>query len=235
MALQSETRTTPGSSSSRGEATRAALVEAAMRVFARDGFDAASTRALSQAAGVNQALIGYHFGSKEGLYRAVFDHIAERLMERVRPLADALEKSLDAGPDCRTERERRARFLPPLMAVCDGMLSLMLSDETQQWSQLIVREQQNPTAAFERLYEVFMGRMLTLMTRMVQRLRDDPDPADARVIVVGILGQVLVWRVARAGILRHLAWSSLGELEIAQARAAVRRSVVAQALARDPT
>jgi AcrR family transcriptional regulator len=205
-----------------------------MDVFARDGYHAVSTRALAAAAGVNQALIGYHFGGKEGLYLAVFDHIAERLVARIGPLIDALEKTLETTAPQATEAERRARFLPPLLAVCDGMLQLMLSDETEQWSQLILREQQHPTAAFERLYGAYMGRVLGLLTRLVQQLRGDREPDDSRVIVVGIVGSVLIWRAARATVLRHLAWTVPGADAIATARVAVRRSVVAQALARDP-
>lgn len=210
-----------------------ALLRAAMEVFARDGFHAVSTRTLATAAGVNQALIGYHFGGKEGLYLAVFDHIAERLVARIGPLVHALEQSLGVDLPDATDAERRMRFLPPLLAICDGMLQLMLSDETEQWSQLILREQQHPTAAFERLYGAYMGRVLALLTRLVQQLRGDPEPNEARVIVVGIVGSVLVWRAARASVLRHLGWATPGDDEIATARAALRRSVAAQALAMD--
>jgi AcrR family transcriptional regulator len=225
----------PERTPSRGAATRAALVRAAIDVFARDGYHAVSTRALAGAAGVNQALIGYHFGGKEGLYLAVFDHIAERLIERIGPLVDALEKHLDEAPAGGTEAERRARFLPPLLAIAEGMLELMLSDETAQWSQLILREQQNPTAAFERLYDAYMGRVLGLLTRLVQQLRGDAEAQSARMAVVGIVGSVLIWRAARATVLRHLGWSIVDADEIAAARAALRRSVEAQALARVPS
>jgi AcrR family transcriptional regulator len=47
------------------------LFQAARLRFAADGFHAASTRAIAEAAGLNQALVHYYFGSKAALYRRV--------------------------------------------------------------------------------------------------------------------------------------------------------------------
>ena len=63
----------PIKSTDRGDQTRSALIKAALAEFADKGFHAASTRLIAQSAQVNQALIGYHFGSKEGLYLAVLE------------------------------------------------------------------------------------------------------------------------------------------------------------------
>lgn len=49
------------------EATKQALLEAAGRVFAARGYDAATTREVAQQAGVNEQLIQRYFGGKEGL------------------------------------------------------------------------------------------------------------------------------------------------------------------------
>jgi TetR/AcrR family transcriptional regulator len=41
-------------------------------VFSEKGFDGASTRLISGEAGVNMAMLNYYFGSKDGLFLAVF-------------------------------------------------------------------------------------------------------------------------------------------------------------------
>ncbi len=51
--------------------TRAAILGAARCVFARRGLDGASIREVAQTAGVNTAMIYYHFKDKKDLYRAV--------------------------------------------------------------------------------------------------------------------------------------------------------------------
>lgn len=50
-----------------------ALLEAAQRLFAAQGFEKVSLRTLTQEAGVNLAAVNYHFGSKEGLIDAVVE------------------------------------------------------------------------------------------------------------------------------------------------------------------
>jgi TetR/AcrR family transcriptional regulator len=64
-------------------ATKAALLSAGAALFAERGFDGVPTTAVAARAGVNKALISYHFGGKRGLYRAIlasgFAEMAERL------------------------------------------------------------------------------------------------------------------------------------------------------------
>ncbi|WP_395741208.1 CerR family C-terminal domain-containing protein [Prosthecobacter sp.] len=54
------------------EARRERLLKAAATVFAKDGFEKASLRAICLKAKANVAAVKYYFGSKEGLYREVF-------------------------------------------------------------------------------------------------------------------------------------------------------------------
>ena len=49
------------------------ILDVAERVFSDLGFDGASTRTISSEAGVNMAMLNYYFGSKEGLFLAIFE------------------------------------------------------------------------------------------------------------------------------------------------------------------
>lgn len=49
------------------------ILDVAERIFSDLGYDGASTRFISSEAGVNMAMLNYYFGSKEGLFLAVFD------------------------------------------------------------------------------------------------------------------------------------------------------------------
>jgi len=48
------------------------ILDVAERVFSEKGFDGASTRLISGEAGVNMAMLNYYFGSKDGLFLAIF-------------------------------------------------------------------------------------------------------------------------------------------------------------------
>lgn len=70
--------------------TAAALIDAARDIFATHGFDGASVRAITSAAGANLGAITYHFGSKRELYDQVVGSI-------VRPLAERVERAVTGG------------------------------------------------------------------------------------------------------------------------------------------
>ncbi len=65
------------------EDTRQRLLKAARRLFAERGYDGASVRAITRAAGSNVAAVGYHFGSKEALYKEVIRAMDDPLAERI--------------------------------------------------------------------------------------------------------------------------------------------------------
>jgi len=58
-----------------------AILESAAEEFAAHGFDGASTRSIAERAGVYQAQLGYHVGSKAELWTATVDRLFERLRE----------------------------------------------------------------------------------------------------------------------------------------------------------
>jgi TetR/AcrR family transcriptional regulator len=57
------------------ERSRRAILNAAVREFAREGVAGARTDAIARSAGVNKALLYYYFKDKETLYRAVLDQV----------------------------------------------------------------------------------------------------------------------------------------------------------------
>ncbi|HSQ00690.1 MAG TPA: TetR family transcriptional regulator [Candidatus Dormibacteraeota bacterium] len=73
----------PRRARARSGATRLRIIEAALRAFGEQGYDGAMTRDIAAAAGVQQPLINYHFGSKDGLWRAVVAHLFAELRESV--------------------------------------------------------------------------------------------------------------------------------------------------------
>jgi TetR/AcrR family transcriptional regulator len=98
--------------------TREAILQAARREFAARGYAAAGVDLIARHAGVNKAMIYYHFASKAGLYHAMLREMFERAGEQVGAIAAGRrepEAKLDAIVDAIVARVTAHPELPPIM------------------------------------------------------------------------------------------------------------------------
>lgn len=88
----------PRTQSERTEATRAALMAAARRLFTERGYDAVTTEEIVRAAGVTRGALYHHFGGKAELLEAVYERLEAESTERVARvvLGSELESPLEA-------------------------------------------------------------------------------------------------------------------------------------------
>ena len=63
--------------------TREIILQAALREFAEQGYDGATTASIARRVGVTKPLVHYHFGSKEALWRSTVEWLFTRLNERI--------------------------------------------------------------------------------------------------------------------------------------------------------
>jgi len=208
----------------KSEETKRQLLKAATTAFAYEGFHATSLKKIAQTAGVNQALIAYHFGNKKGLYLAVFEAIVDKIQANVGSGETSLQTLLGVDGAARTGPESLKQAL---FSIVDTMLELLSSDESREWALLITREQASPTEAFEVLYEGFMGRLLDLSTRVIQLLKPDAGENETRLFVILMMGQILVLRVSRTAVLRHMGWQGYGEEELTATKRQLHRNISA--------
>jgi TetR/AcrR family transcriptional regulator, regulator of cefoperazone and chloramphenicol sensitivity len=201
--------TTPESmspaSEGRGEATRLALIHAALELFGAKGFEASSTRAVAAAAGANLASIAYHFGGKQGLRLACADHVVETVRAFIGPAL------ADAGPAPLTPTEARALLERVLAAFVAFMV---VRPQAQSIARFVVREMFEPTEAFERIYTEAFAPMHERFCLVWAAATGAPADAPAtKLATLAMLGQILYFRVARRVALRRLGWGDIGPRE----------------------
>lgn len=78
------------------------LLRNARRTFATRGYDATSVREIARESGVDPALLAHHFGTKETLWEAVVEQIAEHAAPMIAATAALRDSSL--GPKARVDR-----------------------------------------------------------------------------------------------------------------------------------
>jgi AcrR family transcriptional regulator len=117
------------------ENTRAKILNAAGEVFAEQGFEGATVRAITERAGVNVAAVNYHFRDKAELYtRVVLDACSVRA---------AFREAIADGTDSPEAR---------LRSLIRRFLEYLLDPARPGWKRrLMAREMANPTTALDEL------------------------------------------------------------------------------------
>ena len=78
-----------------GDATRKALLDAAEDLLISKGMAAITTRKVAEQAGVNQALVHYHFGTIEELLLAALERVSVQVKERSQAIYGTSQSFMD--------------------------------------------------------------------------------------------------------------------------------------------
>jgi TetR/AcrR family transcriptional regulator, regulator of cefoperazone and chloramphenicol sensitivity len=197
------------------------LVEAGLELFARNGFDGVSTRTLANLAQVNLAAIQYYFGGKEGLYLAVARHIAETIRGWNQPVLSRIENTLSA------DRPGREASFMLLCELLDHIMQRALSSqESTKWLGIFMREQIEPTDAFDILYEGVMEPFHLCLSALIARvLNIAPEDSETKLRAYAISGQVFIFHLSRAEIRRSMAWTEFRPRELELIRRVILEQV----------
>ncbi len=163
------------------------LLDAAVELFARHGFDGTSIRGIAERAGVNVAAGNYHYGSKRGLYvavlRAQFAEVRAELARRgaSRPatvLRGASRRELEAVLEARVT----------------AMLEFLLGPPPSPHGQLMLREMCDPTDALPIIVAEFIEPQTREMEQLVARLLPGAPRATITDVAFSVIAQVLFYR-----------------------------------------
>jgi len=197
------------SPTARGEQAKAQLIAAGLELFSEKGAQTATTREIARLAGQNIAAIFYYFGSKEGLYLAVAQWIADFIQQANQPLmveVDALLAHSPADPE-----QCRAYIIKSLMSFTE----LLTNKETLNLSKILSREQLMPTEAYQLIHRQTIAPLHQRFTRLVAGYTGCDPSATATILHThALLGEMLSFRMARETILLRTGWDDMGPPQV---------------------
>lgn len=204
-----------------GADSKARILEAAGRLFARDGFDAVTVRAIAARAAVNIAAIGYHFGGKQGLYHAVLRRLIDDTAPIVHPAAAALHDGV-AAPGA--DRAALARLMAGFVR---GTLSALLQDKRLRWQhQLLVREFGQPSSEFPMLLDELIHPVHDAVAKVVARATgSDAKSPETLLLTLNIVGQCMIYGIAREVVFARMGWDDYTSARVEAVIAASTMSV----------
>jgi AcrR family transcriptional regulator len=209
--------TDPLSSPDRDRDARQRLIDAGLEIFGIYNLEGATTRQLAEQAGVNQAAIPYYFGGKEGLYLAVIEHLFSSNFAVIGPIVAALQEQMSVKKPTRDEA------LALLKKLLGAMLERILARKASStWARIIMREQMQPTQAFNLIYEKGIRRVHETVAALLAIILEKK-PTDRKVVLRAhmIVGHVLIFLAGRETIRRRLDLTGYTDEEVKEIKQAL--------------
>ena len=168
--------------------TREAILDAAERLFAGQGFAATTIKQIGAAAGVNTALLYYYFDDKVALYRAALARVFGGLAGGAASFDDALP------PDA--QLERFVAFVVAFLAARPTAPRLLVRE-------MVDHEAAHAEEGITHVATTVFTRLCNVIDRGQREgaFRDDLDP---RFAAISTIGQVAYFFIARPAIGRLL-------------------------------
>ncbi len=144
-----------------GPSTRKRILEAALKAFARHGFEGVSLRTIADEAGINHQLIGHHFGSKQDLWNAALEARFDDFQE----FHEALSVASDL-PDPREQFRHCVKTIVEFTIASPDIPCIHYHEA------LINRSAEKNSDRYQRLLEQQVTRYRTLTDRLLTQLQD---------------------------------------------------------------
>lgn len=162
--------------SDKGERKRREVLEATLRLLAREGPRAVTHRAVASEAGTSLRATTYYFASRDALLEAALRHYAEVAIARF----DAIAAALDGEPD------------DPLGLAATLLTSSVLSDLSDPAFglvaelELILEIARRP--GLEATYQAWQARLESMLEVHARRLGSNRPALDARLVLATLRG-----------------------------------------------
>lgn len=181
------------------EGAQKALIDAGLKLFGTHGYDGTSTRAIAAEAGVNIALIAYHFGGKDGLRQACAREVARRIRNAT--------ETADIPPDL-TAGQAQAR----LETVLRGIVAFLCGAPGSEHAvRFMLSEVTKGGPVMDEVYEAFLEPKHRQLSTLFAIASGQPPESDAvKLTVFSLLGQIAYFRLAAPLVSRRMGWPGLG-------------------------
>lgn len=175
-----------------GESAKERILRAAEGLFGDRGFEGTTARAVAEAASVPVALINYHYGRKEGLYRAVFESRTPAIHDQ-RVVGLRLARS---EPDL----DRRVELI--IKALIVPMFGLRDDADGGAFGRVLVRELSDPGSEGRGIFREMFDPVAEMMIAALAECFPDWTEAEVAWAYHTMLGAMMIVMIDNGRIAR---------------------------------
>lgn len=165
--------------------TQDSILDAAERLFARQGYAATTIKQIGSEAAVNSALLYYYYANKETLYRAMLQRILGHLLARG---TDAIERATTPADRIRAFVRMQVRLLADHPHFPQLFVREMVDHQASHAEEAITK---TAAGAFKRLCDVIEGGQRDGVFRQT---------FDPRFAAISVIAQIAYFVIARPAV-----------------------------------
>ncbi|MBC0854857.1 TetR/AcrR family transcriptional regulator [Pantoea stewartii] len=202
----------------KGDFTRKAILDAALKIFAEKGFDASSTRLIASTAGVNPPALQYYFENKEGVFTSCAEMLADENIALFMPLLEEAKKA-----------ESDRKIVDCIDIVCkmvEKSLEIIFSIKNYQEVQVFIsriQSGQGPEKAFNILYNKLESPVHEAVAGLVSIICNLPRNSDkVHLRTMNLLSVIIAFFSQRRSAFAKLKWEKIDEHRLATLKKIIR-------------
>lgn len=174
------------------DATRHRLLVAAGELFAQRGFDATSIRDIAKKSRTNIAAVNYHYSTKDNLYLASVQYVADKMVARRDGALEGLEP-------CELSPAQAAAALKTLI---EREVHAYMSTDIPAWyAPLLLRALLTKSAVVETLYEQILHPDHVVVRQLLKAVSPGLSEQETTLWAYSITGQIVFYCLGRVPIL----------------------------------
>ena len=139
-------------SDNKNSASKEKILNAAITIFAKNGFDAARTRDIADMADVNISTLHYHFVNKDTIYKSVIKKINSEANKHMMPIMMEQQEIIAGSSD-------KKEIIEAIKVMAITFVQTITSPEKRRFAKIIAFEQIEQSKHFKILFENVMKRV----------------------------------------------------------------------------
>jgi len=139
------------------------ILDAAVTIFSKHGFDGARTRDIADLAKVNIATLHYHFKSKDNIYGSVINQIYEVSNKYMMPTMIEQKRIIDNSTD-------KKEIIEAIKIMSLTFITTITNPDNKRYSKIIALEQIDQSKHFKTIFESIMKRVCEPFTEAIAKI-----------------------------------------------------------------
>lgn len=201
------------------ENSKEKILDAAVTIFAQNGFEGARTRDIAELAKINVSTLHYHFTSKDNIYGSVIQRINALSNQHMMPTMIAQKKVIETSKD-------KKQIIAAVKIMAITFVETITNQEHRRYSKIIAFEQIEQSKHFKTLFENVMKRVCEPFTFAVAKIINKKSDAIEVILLTHTLHGILTsFQHNKSSLLYLSGWKGYDDDNIKKIKKHISRTI----------